>query len=287
MARIPGDPETDVDRNIDAVLLDLSSGKVLARTSWRLHDPGQYLWSLGNGAFALRQRDVLSLLQPLAGLAAGNAFLEQPLIKSNRPIGSVLLSPEGDLLTLETLDRSPYLPEPRKPSPGTSAYAAAAASAAAAGDAAAEAPASMVQIDFFRLHRQPPGASHPGLQLARAGTVGARTMVLLPVDADGFLSVLDEGNAHWAFNFNSHSGKVDELSPFDSSCHPIPFLVSRSEFIAFGCRGGRDPRELGGFNLRGEEMGADLQRELYRTRFLLRANRRPLRPQPAHYHPAR
>ena len=254
MARIPGDPETDVDRNIDAVLLELTSGKILARTSWRLHDPGQYLWSLGNGAFLLRQRDVLTLLQPLAGLVVGNAFAEQPFIKSNRPIGSVLLSPEGDLLTLETLDRSPYLPRTRKPSPGTSAYAAAAASAAAAGDAAAEEPEGLVQIDFFRLHREPRAESQERLALAKAGTVAARNMVLLPIDADGFLSVLDEGGAHWAFNFNSHQGKVDELSPFDSSCHPIPFLVSRSEFVAFGCRGGKDPRELGGFNLRGEEM---------------------------------
>ena len=250
MARIPNDPETDVDRNIDAVLLELPSGKVLARTSWRLHDPGQYLWSLGDGAFLLRQRDVLTLLQPLVGLATGNAFAQQPFIKSNRPIGSVLISPNGDLLTLETLDRSPYLPHARKPSPGTSAYAAAAAAAAAAGDAAAEEPPGLVQIDFFRLRRKP--AEQFGL--AKAGTVAAHNLVLLPIDSDGFLSVLDEGSAHWAFNFNLHQGKVNELSPFDSTCHPIPFLVSRSEFVAFGCRGGKDPRELGGFNLRGEEM---------------------------------
>ncbi len=262
MARIPGDPETDVDRNIDAVLLEVPSGKVLARTSWRLHDPGQYLWSLGDGAFLLRQRDVLTLLQPLVGLAAGDAFQQQAFIKSDRPIGSVLISPDGDLLTLETLDRSPYLPHSRKPSPGTSAYAAAAAAAATAGDAAAEEPAGLVQIDFFRVRHQSPetspekalGKAPEKLGLARAGTVASRNLVLIPIDGDGFLSVLDEGSAHWAFNFNSHQGKVDELSPFDSSCHPIPFLVSRSEFIAFGCRGGQDPRELGGFNLRGEEM---------------------------------
>ena len=243
--------------------------------------PANYLWSLGNGAFALRQRDVLTLLQPLAGLATGNAFAEQPFIKSNRPIGSVLLSPEDDLLTLETLDRSPYLPRPTKPSPGTSAYAAAAASAAAAGDAAAEEPQGLVQIDFFRLHREPRAASPEKLDIARAGTVAARNMVLLPIDADGFLSVLDEGSAHWAFNFNSHQGKIDELSPFDSSCHPIPFLVSRSEFVAFGCRGGKDPRELGGFNLRGEEMWEQTFTDSFTAAsLLLRSQRRPLRPQP-------
>ncbi len=256
MPRIPGDPETDIDRNIDAVLLDLPSGKALARTSWRVHDPGQYLWSLGNGAFVLRQRDVLTVFHPLAGLAAGESFAQRPFVKSNRPIGSVLVSPDGDLLTLETLDRSPYIPRPRKPSPGTSAYAAAAAAAAAAGDAAAEEPASLVQIDFFRLRRSPEEKqeSQERVVPTKAGTVASHKLVLLPIDGAGYLSVLDEGNAHWAFNFNSHQGKVNELSPFDSSCHPIPFLVSRSEFVAFGCRGGSDPRELGGFNLRGEEM---------------------------------
>ena len=254
LQRIPGDPETDADRNIDAVLLEVPSGKVLARTSWRLHDPGQYLWSLGSGAFVLRQRDLLTLFQPLVGLATGDAFARQPFVTSTRPIGSVLISPVGDLLTLETLDRSPYLPPARKPSPGTSAYAAAAAAAAAAGDAAAAEPSNLVQIDFFRLHRETHGQPQEAITLTRAGTVASRRMVLLPIDSDGYLSVVDEGGAHWAFNFNLHQGKVSELSPFDSSCHPIPFLVSRSEFVAFGCRGGKDPRALGGFNLRGEEM---------------------------------
>lgn len=248
LPRIPGDPETDVDRNIDAVLLEIASGKVLARTSWRLHDPGQYLWSLGGGDFLLRQRNRLTILSPMAGLAKEAAFVERPFLLSNRPIGSILLSPTKDLLTLETLDRSPYLPPARKPSPGTSAYSA----AAAAGDQAAEDSSGRVQIDFFRLER--PIGGEAEVQVKKAGTVGARNMVLLPVDAAGFVSVIDEGRSHWAFNFNQHTGKVNELSPFDSTCHPVPFLVSRSEFISFGCRGGQDPKELGGFNLRGEEM---------------------------------
>ena len=249
MPRIPGDPETDVDRNIDALLLEIPSGKVLARTAWRVHDPGQYLWCLGEDAFLLRQRDSLTVFRPVAGLASGEVFVQQPFIKSNRSIGSVLISPDRDLLTLETLNRSPYLPRERKPSPGTMAYAAAAATAA--GDQEAEAADNLVQIDFFRLHRHPStGVPFP----SKAGTVGARNMVLLPVDAAGYLSVVDQGKAHWAFDFHQHTGKVDELSPFDSTCHPVPFLVSRSEFIAFGCRGGHDTRQIGGFNLRGEEM---------------------------------
>lgn len=247
MPRLAGNPATDVDRNIDAVLVELATGKVLARTSWRVHDPGQYLWSLGEGDFLLRNRDRLTLLSPLAGLAKGEVFSERPFLASNRPIGSILLSPGKDLLMLETLDHSPYVRREPKPSPGTSAYTA----AAAAGDQAAETSTSLVQIDFFRLLR---GAAGTEVQPRKAGTVGARSLVLLPVDSSGFVSVIDEGQSHWAFNYNRHLGKVEELSPFDSTCHPVPFLVSRSEFVAFGCRGGQAPRELGGFNLRGEEM---------------------------------
>src|SRR5215472_4271919 len=37
-------PPEDQDRSIDALLLELPSGKVMARTEWRVHDRGQYLW---------------------------------------------------------------------------------------------------------------------------------------------------------------------------------------------------------------------------------------------------
>lgn len=49
--RLPDEPEDDRDRVVDAVLLDLPSGHVLARTSWHLHDHAQYLWNLGGGHF--------------------------------------------------------------------------------------------------------------------------------------------------------------------------------------------------------------------------------------------
>src|SRR5665213_1459654 len=71
--RIPGDPPGDTDRGVGALLLELPSGKVLARTRWHLHDYGQYLWSLGNGRFLLRMHSTLTSIAPLADLAAGDA----------------------------------------------------------------------------------------------------------------------------------------------------------------------------------------------------------------------
>ncbi len=85
----------------------------------------------------------------------------------------------------------------------------------------------------------------------------------VPADGAGFISVLDQGRQHWAFNFNLYRGKVEELSPFDSTCHPVPMLVSRSEFIAFGCRSGNQRQMFGGFNLRGEEMWEQAIPETY------------------------
>src|SRR4051794_25889567 len=83
-------PATDQDRIVDAILLEVPSGKVLARTSWRMHDRGQYLWNLGQGRFMLRVRDVLTTFAPVVNLAKGDAFRERPFINSERRIGGVL-----------------------------------------------------------------------------------------------------------------------------------------------------------------------------------------------------
>ncbi len=249
LPRIPDDPPEDFDRSIDAVLVDLPSGQVLARTAWRVHDPAQYLWPLGNGHFLLRIRDRLTTLSPLVNLKSGDAFKEHPFLSSPRPIGAVLLSPDSSLLILESLDRRPAAEPERTPSPGTQAYA-----AKAAGKDAPEGPPKSrmpVEIHFYRIRSQP----SDGEPFAQAsGGLRARTLVTVPADGAGFLSILDQGHQHWAFNFNLYRGKVEELSPFDSTCHPLPVLVSRSEFIAFGCRSGSQRQMFGGFNLRGEEM---------------------------------
>jgi hypothetical protein len=65
---------------------------------------------------------------------------------------------------------------------------------------------------------------------------------------------VDQGHDHWAFDFNSFTGKKIELAAFDSTCRPSPAFVSRSEFIAFGCHGGQNPHALGAFNMHAEEM---------------------------------
>jgi hypothetical protein len=239
LKRLPDCPPSDQDRVIDALLLELPSAKVVARTSWRTHDHGMYLWNLGQGRFMVRIRDELSTFAPMVNLAKGDAFRQQPFIRTDRRIGAVLLSPEADLMILETLDQP-------KPDEDLSL-------------GSKEASATPVQINFFRLidHGGDEIEPHPG------GGLRSRTPGRIPANSAGYVAILDQGQQHWAFNFQSYGGKIKELAAFDSTCRPSPMLVSRSEFIAFGCHLSHTPQVVGAFNLRGEEMWEQNMTESY------------------------
>jgi hypothetical protein len=227
MKREVNDPVDDADRTVGAFLVELPSGKALARTEWRMHDRGQYLWNLGHGRFLLRVRDRLTMFAPMTSADPTEAFREVPLVQMDRHIVAVFVSSESDLLTVETTKWA------MGGQPG-------------AGFSADPAP---VQISFYRLNN-----SADGLAVISAGTIRTRTAVLLPLTTAGRLDVLDGGKTHWLFNFNEYAGKVDELAEFDTSCFPRPTFVGHAEFVVFGCRGAPDKVDMAGFNMKGEEM---------------------------------
>jgi hypothetical protein len=229
MKRLPDEPPDDQDRTIEAVIVHLPSGKVLARTHWRVHDGSQYLWNLGHGRFLLRVRDTLSTFVPLANLANHDPFAEQPLLVSKRRLIAVLLSPDRDLLTVETVERLP---------PG----------AGPSGDSVFQ----HTQLNFYRLIQ--PVQPVDQVLLQAAGVAGANGPVNISLTSAGYIEVSEESHGRWLFDFDPYEGKYVELSPFDTSCRPHPFFVSASEFVAFGCRGGEDRTTIGGFNLNGEQM---------------------------------
>ena len=241
LKRLSECPPSDQDRTIDAVLLELPGGKVLARTAWRLHDRGQYLWNLGQGRFMLRIRDTLTTIAPMVNLPKGDAFHERPFLTTDRRIGGVLLSPDADLMIVETLE--PY-------------ERVADAQPTEEQKVRLETP---VQVDFFRLKVQ----RGDEIGLFSGGAFRTRVPGRIPANSAGYVATLDQGQRHWAFDFHTYGGKVKELSPFDSTCRPMPVLVSRSEFIAFGCGLSHAPQVVGAFNMRGEEMWQQNLNESY------------------------
>jgi hypothetical protein len=240
LKRLPDEPPEDQDRYVEAVLLELPSGHVLSRTQWRLHDHGQYLWSLGHGRFLLRVRNTLTTFAPVANLSTGEPFRQRSFITTDRRIGAVILSPEADLLILETITR----PEP-DPISFPSVFS-------SGPPPPKEVDPAPVQINLFRLFNLPGAADQ--IVVRSAGSSRTRSVGRIPATAEGYLAIIDQGRQHWAFDFNSYTGKTSELSPFDSSCRPSPIFVSRSEFIAFGCHANNTFQVIGGFNMRGEQM---------------------------------
>jgi hypothetical protein len=257
LARLPDSREDDDDRNVAALLLELPSGKVLAQTQWRTRDRDRFLWPLGHGRFLLRVRSRLSVIDPLGNLAAGGperAFRQEEFLDLKRPIGYVAVSPDKDLLGIETLSARPKLK-------AVDADAAALA-AAMAGTSDAGSPAKVriageprtppVQIYFFRLKME--NADGTGRMIAQsAGLVGSPSLINLPATGDGYLDTKQETGQTWDIDFVSHTGKRLELSAYETTCAPRPYFISRSEFLAFGCRGSADRPELSYFNLKGDE----------------------------------
>jgi hypothetical protein len=239
--RLPDEPEDDQDRMVDALLIELPTGRVLARTSWHLHDHAQYLWNLGHGHFLLRIRDTLTTFAPLANLSTGHPFAQYPfLVSSERRFSALILSPDSDLLIVESVKSAPPEQKPKTPLFGPTPS-----------PAPKLAEKDPVQVNFYRLHSGDDGAP---VNPTFAGVVAINDTGDIPATTAGYLAVIDQGHQHWAFDFHSYAGKTAELSPFDSTCSPAPLFVSHSEFIAFGCRGGPNMQQIGGFNMRGEEM---------------------------------
>jgi len=234
MTREVDPPPDDDDRVVGAFLVELPSGKVLTQTEWRFHDRGRYLWNLGQGRFLLRVRDQLTVIAPMRAAKADDAFDQYPLLRVERHIVAILVSPNDDLLTVETTQRAKVAGQDVTVS---------------LGDATIPDP---VQINFYRLRGMGSGAD--GLQIEDAGAVHARDAIAVPMTSAGILDVLEGGKGRWLFNFDEDTGKVNELAEYDTSCFPHTTFVGHSEFIAFGCRGSDDKLELAAFNLKGEEM---------------------------------
>ena len=193
--RIPDDPPTDQDRNVDALLLELPSGRVLARAEWVLHDHGQYLWSLGHGQFLLRVRNTFTTIAPLAHLATGHAFVERPFLRTNRRVVLASLSADAGLLTIETADPIPLVTldsQSTNSAPGP--------------DQPQLTEPTNIQINFYRLAQQPNQQdSSENVVIPRsAGGAFSRHPVDLPLSPGGVLNVLDQGRQRWAFDFRTH-----------------------------------------------------------------------------------
>ena len=247
--RTPGDPPDDEDRMVAAHLIELPSGKVVARTEWHLHDHGRYLWNLGNGRFLLRIQNNFSTFAPGANLASGQAFERTSFPRRPGNIEAVVVSSDYKLLTVETSRSRPHTDQAAERKAAAEA-AAAAARPHFTSNASEPAPpppppkpiieqavpsGPPVAIDFYRLSGS--GALADPLEVTPAGAIGTTEVVALPVDGDGYLRPIDQSHGKWSLVFHPFSGKEIPLTPIETTCSPTVQRVSPTQFVSLNCHG--------------------------------------------------
>jgi hypothetical protein len=206
--RIPGllhrdqtNSDDSDERQIRAVVLELSKGTVEAEATWTVHDRVRYLWPLNNGHFLLR--DGTDLFEGDAALAL------KPYLDFPGPLLWIELDPEQHFLV--TNSREP------------------ATKAAKSGDApssstasAADAPDLVIRI----LHRE----SGDVMLVSRV-----RTAVHLPVNSVGYLEDLRGRGMEWILNLHYFTGGSRMLGHVESNCEPEDEFLSEQEILATTC----------------------------------------------------
>jgi hypothetical protein len=210
MHREEKDPEDDEDQTIAAVLLELPGGKVVERTSWRLHDKGRYLWALGGGRFLQRERNDLYLLER----ADNGEFLT-----SRKPY----IEPEGDLVSVQfSPDRSRMVVEYRVPDESGDA-----------GDSATLIPTLGVA----------PRRRAREVRLLVVNTVSGKVehfskvphAVALPLVGDGYLEMQQSKSRQWKLSMVPFGGESRTLVEVTSTCQPSLQALAQSVFVAQLC----------------------------------------------------
>jgi hypothetical protein len=237
--RLPDDPVDHDDRMVAAEVVDLPSGHVAARTEWHMHDHARYLWKLANGRFLVRIGERLSTIAPLANLAAGDPFLRSVFPGEPMRPSLVFVSPDGGVVTLETVLEAPGEHDSKVVVLGDQ-------------DTAQE-PAAKTVIAFYRLHSGSKDAEGGEFTVKAAGGVVSPEPLLLPIDADGSLWAEAVENGVWAVTFDGFGGKTINLGKVQSSCRPRLQMTSRSEFLMLTCQGADDRIKVASYGMDGHE----------------------------------
>jgi hypothetical protein len=211
-----------MDQAIQADVLELPTGKVVAEDQWLMHDRGRYLWRLADNKIMLRIGSYL--------YETDNELHLKPLYKSPTDLEGVEISPNGRLLVVES-ELEKHTPEEHERL---------AKRAALVGD---RPPAEDVQIRMVRLDQR------KLMMSARADVAGD-----LPATVDGFFTQEKVGENSWNVWFKRYGepqsvGKGEKVAHFESSCEPSEKVLNEQTVLVLSCRPGHDDRFVAAYSL--------------------------------------
>lgn len=220
MKRLPNDPPDDEDQMIRAVVLELPSGNVTAKTDWRMHDRSRYMWRLADGHFLVRERSSLYLTDSSLELHS--------YISVDTPLESVQISPDRKLIVVEA--------EGKRQKPETVA-----STAPTLGDPAPE--SKPVQVFIMR--------SDTRAVIAHAETLNA---VEIPMMGEGRVEAIPGSVNRWLIRYLPFHGEARTLVQVASSCHPTEVTVSGDVALVMTCPKSSDDHQVFAISLDGRTL---------------------------------
>jgi hypothetical protein len=217
------EPGSDgLDQAIQAEVLELPTGKVVAEDQWLMHDRERYLWRLADDRVMLRIGSYLYETDSKLHL--------KPMYKSPTELEGVEISPNGRLLVVES-ELEKHTPEEHERLTKH---------AAQVGD---RPPAEDVQIRMVRLDER------KLMMSARADVAGE-----LPATVDGFFSQERVGENSWNIWFKRYdephsAGEGEKVVQLESACEPSEKVLNEQTVLVLSCHPGHDDRFVAAYSL--------------------------------------
>lgn len=222
--RVPGlierDPKSKrniFERRIRAVVLHLPDGGVEAETVWTVHDRSRYLYSLGNGQFLFRDRNMVSTVDASLQL--------KPFLSFPGPVVAMEVDPSAQYLV--TISDEPLQ---QKPAAGTVGSPDTARAQVTEDDPSGEGREDLV----LRILRRDSGKV---MLVSRV-----RDPIHLPINGEGYLEPLRGQGMQWSVDLNLFDGGRTPAGTVESICSPVLDFISPREFVATTCGSGGEPR---------------------------------------------
>jgi hypothetical protein len=213
---------------VQADVLELPTGKIVAQDEWLLHDRGRYLWKLGENRVLLRIGSRL--------FEVDNKLHLKRLYQSPTELEEVQTSPDGKLLVVENeLEKHTQEEHDRL-----------VRQAALRGGTP---PAEDVQVQMMRLDQ-------PKLVMsAHADAAGD-----VPTSAEGFFMQKQRKENVWELNFRPYekAAAADSdgvpVAEIESTCDPTEKVLNSDSVLVLSCPPGHNDRYVAAYSLNQQKL---------------------------------
>jgi hypothetical protein len=213
MERDADDKSEDKKQQIQALVLELPSGKIESRAEWIVPDRSRYLWMLNDGHFLLRTPD---------GLDEGDAQLQmKPYLRLPGRLLWIEMDPRQQVIVTNSLEPATEAQKPGESGPPVTEPATAAADGQKPGEQ------SVLVARTEKL------ASGEVLRLSRVPWTFQTSD--WPMNSEGYLEKSQDRADQWLLKLNYFAGGDRALGHIESTCPPKYNFVSESELLLTTC----------------------------------------------------